>query len=83
MLRDLGATDVRVDLIQPMLRGRDDLQAHARTMEAIAAPVIAQGLATEDEVAELVVRLDEFAATPDNVATLPRTIQVAGRVPSR
>jgi SAM-dependent methyltransferase len=40
MLRDLGATDVRVELIQPMLRGREDLQAHARTMEAIAAPVI-------------------------------------------
>ena len=81
MMRDLGAADVRVDLIQPMLRVRDDLQVHARTMEAIAVPVIAQGLATEVEVAELVAQLDEFAATPDNVATLPRTIQVIGRVP--
>jgi SAM-dependent methyltransferase len=82
MLRDLGATDVRVDLVQPMLRARDDLQAHARTMEAIAAPVIAQGLATEAEVGELVAQLDEFAATPGNVATLPRTIQASGRAPS-
>jgi hypothetical protein len=56
-------------------------RAHARTMEAIAAPVIAQGLATEVEVAELVAQLDEFAATPDTVATLPRTIQVNGRAP--
>ena len=43
--------------------------------------MIAQGLATDVEVAELVAQLDEFAATPDNVATLPRTIQVTGRVP--
>jgi len=81
MLRELGATDVSIDLVQPMLRVPEDVQAHARTMEAIAEPVLAQGLATEAEVAELIAQLDEFAATPDNVATLPRTIQVTGRVP--
>jgi SAM-dependent methyltransferase len=81
MLRDLGATDVRVDLVQPVLRLPQDLQAHARTMEAIAEPVIAQGLATETEVAELVAELDVFATTPGSVATLPRTIQVSGHAP--
>jgi hypothetical protein len=79
MLRELGASDVRVDLIQPMLRVPEDIQAHARTMEAIAAPVIEQGLATEEEVGHLVTKLDEFANTPGAVATLPRVIQVSAR----
>jgi SAM-dependent methyltransferase len=78
MLRELGASDVHVDLVQPMLRVPEDIQAHARTMEAIAAPVIELGLATEDEVAQLVTELDEFANTPGAVATLPRVIQVNG-----
>ena len=79
MLTELGASDVRVDLVQPVLREPADLEAHARTMEAISAPVVEQGLAEESEVAELVARLDAFAATPGVVATLPRIIQVSAR----
>jgi SAM-dependent methyltransferase len=82
-LAALGATDVHVDVLLPVLRTPDDLLAHAWTMEAIAPPVIAQGLATADEVAELVTRLDEFARTPGVVATLPRVVQVSARAPSR
>jgi hypothetical protein len=52
-------------------------------MEAIARPVIDQGLATSAEVAELVTRLEEFAATPGAVATLPRVIQVSAQAPAR
>jgi hypothetical protein len=48
-------------------------------MEAIAGPVIAQGLADEEEVKSLVTRLDELAATPGFVATLPRIVQVSAR----
>ena len=40
---------------------------------------VAQGLATEDEVAAIVTALDEFAAMPGAVATLPRTSRVSGR----
>jgi SAM-dependent methyltransferase len=81
MLRELGATEVDVDVVQPVLRDPEDIRAHARTMEAIAAPVLQQGLASEAEVAELVAQLDEFAATPGAVATLPRIIQVSARAP--
>jgi hypothetical protein len=81
LLRGLGATHVRVDVVQPVLRRRADLRIHARTMEAIAAPVRALGLATDDEIADLVTRLDEWAATPGVVATLPRIVQVSARVP--
>jgi hypothetical protein len=79
MLTELGATDVSVNVAQPVLRAPADLRAHARTMEAIAGPVIDQGLATAHEVADLVAQLDEFAVTPDVVATLPRIIQVSAR----
>ena len=83
MLREVGANDVEVDVVQPLLRTPEDIGAHARTMEAIAGPVIAQGLATEAEVAQLVIDLDTFASTPGAVATLPRIIQVRGRAPDR
>jgi SAM-dependent methyltransferase len=82
MLTELGATDVSVDVVQPVLRTPADLRAHACTMEAIAGPVIDQGLATADEVAGIVAQLEEFAATAGVVATLPRVVQVSARAPS-
>jgi SAM-dependent methyltransferase len=81
LLTDLGATDVHVDIVQPVLRIPADLRAHACTMEAIARPVIDQGLALADEVAALVAQLEEFALTPGVVATLPRIIQVSAFAP--
>lgn len=80
VLRQLGA-EVHVDVVQPVLREPADLQIQARTMEAIAEPVLAQRLATESEVSDLVQRLDEWAATPGVVATLPRIVQVSARKP--
>ena len=82
-LAALGATDIQVEVLSPVLRTPDDLRAHACTMEAIAQPVLAQQLATAEEIAELVAQLDEFAATPGVVATLPRVVQVSARAPSR
>lgn len=81
LVRELGGTDVEVDLTQPVLRRPVDLQIHARTMEAIAGPVSAQGLATETEIADLITELDEWSATPGVVATLPRIVQVSARAP--
>jgi hypothetical protein len=83
MLTELGATDVHVDTVQPMLRGAEDLRIHACTMEAIATPVIDQGLATADEVDALVAGLEAFATTPGAVATLPLIMQVSARAPGR
>jgi SAM-dependent methyltransferase len=81
-LAALGATDVEIDLLQPVLRTPDDIRAHACTMEAIAEPVLAQGLASTDEIATLVDQLDEFARTPGVVATLPRVVQISARAPA-
>ena len=82
-LAALGATDIHVDVIEPVLREPADLQAHACTMEAIAQPVLAQGLATAEEIETLDAQLDEFATTPGVVATLPRIAQVSARAPLR
>ena len=82
-LTALGATDVHVDVLQPVLRTADDIRAHSCTMEAIAQPVLAQGLATAEEIADLVEQLEEFAATPGAVATLPRVVQASARAPAR
>ena len=79
--RALGATDVHVDVVQPLLRAPEDLMIHACTMEAIAPPVIAQGLATADEVDSLVAELHDLAHAPGVVATLPRIAQVSARAP--
>ena len=83
LLRDLGAVDISVDIVQPVFCEPADLQILGRTMEAIAAPVIEQGLATDAEVAEIVADLDRFAMTPGVYATLPRIIQVSARAPRR
>jgi hypothetical protein len=80
-LSSIGATDINVDVCQPVLRTADDLGAHSCTMEAIEGPVLDQGLATSDEVASIVARLDQFAHTPGVVATLPRIVQVSARAP--
>ena len=82
-LAQLGATDIQVDVLTPVLRTPDDVRAHACTMEAIAQPVLAQGLATADEIAALVRELEDFATLPGAVATLPRVVQVSARAPSR
>jgi SAM-dependent methyltransferase len=82
-LAALGATDIHVDVLQPVLRTPEDLRAHACTMEAIAPPILAQGLATAAEVADLVAQLEAFAETAGAVATLPRVVQVSARAPAR
>ncbi|MFM7225097.1 MAG: class I SAM-dependent methyltransferase [Actinomycetota bacterium] len=82
ILRDLGAEAVQVDIVQPVLRTPEDLRITPCTMEAIAGPVIANGVADADEVERIVTRLNAWAEEPGVVCTLPRTVQVAGRRPT-
>jgi SAM-dependent methyltransferase len=80
-LHDLGATEVEVDLIQPVLRTPEDQMIHAVTMDSIANPVITRGLATAEEVEGLVQTLMDYARASGTVSTLPRFVQVSGRRP--
>lgn len=80
-LRDLGATEVQVDLTQPVLHHGEDQMIHAVTLGAIANPLITHGLATAEEIDGLVRTLTDYAHAPGTVSTLPRIVQVCGRRP--
>jgi hypothetical protein len=49
------------------------------TMENIAGAVLADGLASQAEIDQLVRELYEFAVDPDTLAGTPRIFQVWGR----
>jgi hypothetical protein len=49
------------------------------TMQNIAGAVLADRLASEQEIDDVVRELYEFAARPDTVAGVPRVVQVWAR----
>jgi hypothetical protein len=49
------------------------------TLENIAGAVLADGLASQEEIDEVARELYEFAAAPDTLAGTPRIIQAWGR----
>jgi hypothetical protein len=51
-------------------------------MERISSAVLRHGLATSDEIVEIVDRLRLFAADPTTLMALPRMVQVWGRRPT-
>ena len=65
-----ATTEGEIKLIQPI------------TMENFAQSVVADGLATADEVKEIAVELYAFAEDPATVMSLPRYVQSWGRRPA-
>jgi hypothetical protein len=53
---------------------------NAITMENIADAVLADGLATRDEIDGIVREMYEFAADPNTLAGTPRVVQAWGRL---
>jgi hypothetical protein len=51
------------------------------TMENLAGAVVADGLASQEEIDQVVSELYEFAAAPDPLAGTPRIVQAWGRRP--
>jgi hypothetical protein len=49
------------------------------TMENIAGAVLEEGLASQEEIDELILALHEFAADPETLAGTPRIVQAWGR----
>ncbi|MFZ9628580.1 MAG: methyltransferase domain-containing protein, partial [Ilumatobacteraceae bacterium] len=82
MFAAVGLLDIEVHVEQPA--GFDpDVKAMAPlTMAAIGEAVVAAGVVTGDEVERLVEQLWEFAEHPLSIMSLPRIVQVSGRVPS-
>jgi SAM-dependent methyltransferase len=81
LLKQGGFTEVAVSVAQPVgLEGEAKLM-NPLTMESIAGAVLADGLASREEVDAIVSELYAFAADPNTVASMPRVVQAWGRRP--
>jgi len=79
MLRLMGIQKVEINVIQPAyIHGEGKLMA-LFTMSRIAEPIIAEGLATEAEVKEILVELNHVATNSETLISLPRIFQVWGK----
>jgi len=81
MLKDAGFDDIRVTAVQPMALEGEPKLISPLTLENIAGAVMAEGLAAEAEIDELVRELYAIAADGSTLAGLPRVFQVSGRKP--
>lgn len=82
LLKEKGFTDVDVSITQPIgIEGEVKLM-NPLTMEGISQAVLEEGLATREEITELVQQLYDFAADTNTVAGVPRVIQAWGRKPA-
>ena len=79
MFRRAAIQAVELNVIQPAhIHGEGKLMAPI-TMSRISAAVTAEGLATEDEVQQILTELNEAAVDGETVMSLPRIFQVWGK----
>jgi ubiquinone/menaquinone biosynthesis C-methylase UbiE len=79
MLRRAGIQEVALNVIQPAhIYGEGKLMAPL-TMTRISDALIAEGLATEDEVHQILTELNHAVADCETVISLPRIFQVCGK----
>ena len=79
LLRDSGVKEMQLNVVQPTHFEGDGKLMASITMQRISGSVIAEGLATTDEVDCLIKELNDAAADPETVMSLPRVFQVFGR----
>lgn len=78
LLSEAGLTKIRMNVVQPAgIEGEVKLMA-ALTVENIGEAVVAEGLASLDEVRQLAEELYAFARQPDTVISLPRIVEAWG-----
>ena len=68
-------------MVQPIGTEGEAKLINPITMENIAGAVLEDGLATREEIEDVVRELYEFAADPNTVAGMPRVVQSWGRRP--
>lgn len=79
LLRKAGIQQLELNVIQPVhIRGEGKLMAPF-TMSRISNALTAGGLATVDEVQQILTELNQVAADSETVMSLPRIFQVWGR----
>jgi ubiquinone/menaquinone biosynthesis C-methylase UbiE len=78
LLRAAGIEHVQLSVVQPSFLQGEGKTIHQLTMENIAATVIGEGLATQEEVEHVTSELALLADDPDSLVALPRIFQVWG-----
>jgi len=82
LLFDAGFDEVDVAVVQPVgLTGEAKL-LNPLTLQGIADAVLADGLASKDELDHVIAELFSYAVNPRTVAGLPRVVQTWGRRPT-
>jgi ubiquinone/menaquinone biosynthesis C-methylase UbiE len=71
--------DVKWNVFQPVHREWPDKRIQAVTMEKIGPALLRHGLATTDEIDEVLEGMQAFAADPETLVAMPRIVQVWGR----
>ena len=78
-LRLVGIQEIELNVIQPAhIHGEGKLMAPF-TMSRVSDSIIAEGLATEGEVKEILIELNHVAADSETLISLPRIFQVWGK----
>jgi ubiquinone/menaquinone biosynthesis C-methylase UbiE len=81
MLKEEGFAEVEMAIVQPAGMAGEAKLLNPLTMENISQAVIEEGLATGEEVAEIIQELYAYAADDKTIAGAPRVIQAWGRRP--
>ncbi|MBC7891543.1 MAG: methyltransferase domain-containing protein [Sphingobacteriaceae bacterium] len=79
LLADAGFEQVGLHVVQPVATEGEAKLLNPLTMENIADAVLQDGLASREELDEVVRQLYDFAANPRTVAGAPRVVQTWGR----
>lgn len=80
LLLESGFEDVEMNVVQPAGTGGEVKLLNPITMENIADSVVAEGLASAEEIDQVVSELYEFARRQDTVLSAPRIVEAWGRV---
>jgi SAM-dependent methyltransferase len=79
LFRAVGLCDPQVSLAQPVFTEGEGKRVNQITLDNIRPAVVSSGLATNDEVVELIAELGAFTADPETLVGFPRVFQVWGR----
>jgi SAM-dependent methyltransferase len=80
MCLDAGLLEVDVGVVQPTHGGGEPEKAlSVSTLANIADAAIGEGLASADEIAEVMAELTRYTANPRAIVSVPRIFQVWGR----
>src|SRR5262249_52539032 len=78
LLKAAGFDSVQMNLVQPAAMSGEIKLLTPITMESIADAVIAEGLASSDEISLIVEELYAFANSPETIMSAPRVIEAWG-----